>query len=104
MDRGAWQAVVHEVSESQTQLSMRAQLACNLLQLHSPFSFHRHPESLSLWGFPSGSAVNNPSVTQEMQEMGDRSLGGEDPLEKEMATHSSILAWRIPWTEEPGRL
>ena len=33
-----------------------------------------------------------------------QSLGWEDPLEKEMATHSSILAWRIPWTEEPGRL
>ena len=33
-----------------------------------------------------------------------RSLGGEDPLEEEMATHSSILAWEIPWTEEPGRL
>ena len=33
-----------------------------------------------------------------------RSLGWEDPLKKEMATHSSILAWRIPWTEEPGRL
>ena len=33
-----------------------------------------------------------------------RSLGGEDPLEKEMATHSSILAWKISWTEEPGRL
>ena len=33
-----------------------------------------------------------------------RPLGWEDPLEKEMATHSSILAWRIPWTEEPGRL
>ena len=33
-----------------------------------------------------------------------RSLGREDPLEKEMTTHSSILAWRIPWTEEPGRL
>ena len=32
------------------------------------------------------------------------SLGQEDPLEKEMATHSSILAWKIPWTEEPGRL
>ena len=32
------------------------------------------------------------------------SLGREDPLEKEMATHSSVLAWRIPWTEEPGRL
>ena len=33
-----------------------------------------------------------------------QSLGQEDPMEKEMATHSSILAWRIPWTEEPGRL
>ena len=33
-----------------------------------------------------------------------QSLGREDPLEREMATHSSILAWRIPWTEEPGRL
>ena len=33
-----------------------------------------------------------------------RSLGQEDPLEEEMATHSSILAWKIPWTEEPGRL
>ena len=39
-----------------------------------------------------------------MQETQLRSLGQEDPLEKEMATHSSILAWRIPWTEEPGRL
>ena len=39
-----------------------------------------------------------------MQETWVRSLGREDPLEKEMATHSSILAWRIPWTEEPGRL
>ena len=38
------------------------------------------------------------------QETGIRSLGREDPLEKEMATHSSILAWRTPWTEEPGRL
>ena len=39
-----------------------------------------------------------------MQETWVRSLGWEDPLEKEMATHSSTLAWRIPWTEEPGRL
>ena len=39
-----------------------------------------------------------------MQETQVQSLGREDPLEKEMATHSSILAWRIPWTEEPGRL
>ena len=40
----------------------------------------------------------------EMQETWVQSLGREDPLEKEMATHSSILAWRIPWMEEPGRL
>ena len=39
-----------------------------------------------------------------MQESSVRSLGREDPLEKEMATHCSILAWRIPWTEEPGGL
>ena len=41
---------------------------------------------------------------QEIQEMRVQSLGGEDPLEEGMATHSSILAWRIPWTEKPGRL
>ena len=39
-----------------------------------------------------------------MQEARVQSLGQEDPLEKEMAVHSSILAWRIPWTEEPGGL
>ena len=39
-----------------------------------------------------------------MQETGVRSLGGEDPLEEGMATHSSIFAWRIPWTEESGGL
>ena len=56
MDTGAWQATVHGVTKSQTQLS------------DFPFTFHSHA------------------------------------LEKEMAAHSSVLAWRIPWTEEPGRL
>ena len=42
--------------------------------------------------------------SSEVQETWVRSLGGEDPLEKEMADHSSILAWRIPWTEKPGVL
>ena len=41
---------------------------------------------------------------QEMQETQVQSLGWEDPLEGELATHFSILAWEIPWTEEPGRL
>ena len=45
--------------------------------------------------------VKNPPA---MQETWVGSLGQEDPLEKGMATHSSILAWRIPWTEEPGEL
>ena len=45
--------------------------------------------------------VKNPPAMQEAQV---QSLGREDSLEKGMSTHSSILAWRIPWTEEPGRL
>ena len=51
-------------------------------------------------GFPDGSAVKNSPANA-----GDLGLipGLEDPLEKEMTTHSSILAWKIPWTEEPGR-
>ena len=55
-------------------------------------------------GFPGGSAVKNPPVMLEQQEMRFRSLGQEDPLEQGMATHSSILAWNIPRTEEPGGL
>ena len=52
----------------------------------------------------NGSAVKNLPARQEPQETWVRSLGQEDPLEEGMATHSSILAWRTPWTEEPGRL
>ena len=48
--------------------------------------------------------VKNLPAVQETQEMWAQSLGWEDPLEKEMATHSSILAWEIPQTEETGRL
>ena len=63
--------------------------------------------NLKLWlqllfilGFPGGSVVKNLPANA-----GDaRDLGGEDPLEEEMATHSSIPAWEIPWREEPGGL
>ena len=51
--------------------------------------------------FPSGSVVKNLPPVQEMQV---RSLGQEDPVEEGTATYSGILAWSIPWTEEPGRL
>ena len=54
-----------------------------------------------LWAFPIAQLVKNLPA---MQETLVRFLGWEDALKKEMATHSSILAWRIPWTEEPGRL
>ena len=52
-------------------------------------------------GFPGRSVVKNPPGKQQMWV---RSLGWEDPLQEGMATHSGILAWEIPWTEEPGRL
>ena len=48
--------------------------------------------------------VKNLPAMQEIQEMQVQFLGREDPLAKEMATHSRILAWKIPWTEEPGSL
>ena len=52
-------------------------------------------------GFPGSLVVKNPPAKQETWVL---SLGREDPLEKEMATHSSMLAWEIQWTEEPGSL
>ena len=55
-------------------------------------------------GFPSGSAVKNlPANAGNSGDLG-QSLGQEDPLKEEMAIHSSVLAWEIPWTEEPGWL
>ena len=56
---------------------------------------------LKILGFLGGSAVENPPAMQKLQVQW---LDNEDPLEKEMAIHSSILAQEIPWTEEPGRL
>ena len=52
-------------------------------------------------GFPGGSVVKSLPAKQGTRV---KSLSQEDPLEKEMATHPSILAWKIPWTEEPGEL
>ena len=62
------------------------------------------PYFLNSVDFPVGSVVKNPPAKQKMQETQIRSLCQEDSLKKEMATHSSILAWEIPWTEELGRV
>ena len=53
---------------------------------------------------PGGTMLEHPPARQETQEMGVQSLGREGPREKELATHSSVLAWRTAWTEEPGGL
>ena len=54
--------------------------------------------------FPGGTVVKNLPAVQEMQKTGVQSLDQEDPLEKGMTTHSSILAWKILWTGEPKGL
>jgi len=69
----------------------------------APDSLTVHQEGTD-WGFPHDSVVKNLPAMQELQEIFVRFLGGEYPLEEGMAIHSSILAWRIPWTEEPGGL
>ena len=56
-------------------------------------------QATQVWGFPDSSVVKNLPAKQEMLVL---FLGQEDPLEKEMGIYSSILAWKIPWPEEPG--
>ena len=75
MDRGTWRAIVHGVTK---ELDM------------TEVTEHMHTYIYS--------------YLPEVWETWVRSLGQDNPLEKGMATHSSILAWRIPWTEEPGKL
>ena len=69
------------------------------LSLGCTLESYENPDAQAPSGFPDGSAVKNLPA---MQETRIRSLGSEDPLEKEMATLFSILAWEIPRTEEPG--
>ena len=64
----------------------------------APRALVSHSLLLSTRGFPGGSVVKNPPAIQETQKIRVPSLGHEDPLEEGMATHSRILAWRIPWT------
>ena len=75
---------------------------CKELVMTEQLHFHFcHLLAVWPWGFLVNQIVKSSPAKQETQV---RSLGQEDPLEEEMATHSSILAWKIPWMEEPGRL
>ena len=64
---------------------------------------HTHTHTY-IMGFLGGASGKEPMCQGRRQETWVQSLGQEDPLEEGMATHSSILAWRIPWTEEPSGL
>ena len=100
MDRGAWQATVHGVTMSQTRLSdektnssvapgMSGYMVIICLLIYLPLR--------------ASLVAQTVKRLPAMRETWVRSLGREDPLEKEMATHSSILAWKILWVK-PGRL
>ena len=82
MDGGAWLAIVHGVAKSRTRLS----------------------DDTFDWIAGTSLVAQTVKRLPTMQEIWVQSLGQEDLLEKEMAAHSSILAWKIPWTEEPGWL
>ena len=99
MDRGAWGARVHGVTKNQTRQSTPTQQIKTRFFQFSSFYFCN--TMLLSQDFPVAQMVKNLSAMQQTQV---RSMGWEDPLEKEMAIHSSIPAWRIPWTEEPGGL
>ena len=81
------------------ELTPEAEIVYNLYCL--PANYH-HP--LTFKAFEASLVAQLVKNLPAVQETWVRFLGWEDLLEKEMATHSSILAWRIPWTEEPGRL
>ena len=85
MDREACRAAVYGVAQSRTRLKRLSSSSSRQTQ----------------WASWVAQIVKKPPA---MQETRDRSLGWEDPLEKGMATHSSILVWRIPWIEETGGL
>ena len=113
MDGGAWQAIVCGVAKSQTQTQTLSDFTFTFFQTCYDYVRCSHKRKLDLgytglsiqfffkWGFPGDSKGKASACNTE-----DPGLipGREDPLEKEMATHSGTLAWKIPWMEKPGRL
>ena len=94
MNRGAWRATVHGVTKSRTRQKRLS------TQAHK-FQSQNNTEPAESRASLGAQMVKNLPALQKTQVW---SMGWEAPLEKRTATHSSILAWRIPWTEEPDRL
>ena len=105
-DWGVWRATVHEVAKSPTRLSDQTWHTLAWIFVLNVLLGLRVPGSspFSLGNLLTSLVAQMVKRLTTMQETQVQSLGQEDPLEKEMATHSSILAWRIPCIEEPGRL
>ena len=115
MDRGAWQAMVHRLTKSQTWLKQLSKQAAFLEQNYLDFVFK--PTCYQISGNLHSQRVHNlnlkkkliprkapPLRAPSLEQVIFFHLTMVTYLEKEMATHSSILAWKIPWTKEPGRL
>ena len=85
-------------TQSQTKCKPSSIVVLQLSFITEAGSRQSYPSCKDFWGFPGGSGVKNLSASAGNA---DSSLCWEDPLEEEMATHSRILAWEIPWTEEP---
>ena len=95
----AWKIPWTEEPRGLQSMADMTEYTCHATNLFIIFAAHQI-FAVSCRIFPCGSVVNPPA----MQEMQVPSLGNEGPLEEGMATHSSIPAWKIPWTEEPGGL
>ena len=117
MDGGAWWATVHGVAKSQTRLSNFTSLHFTVYRLLTHYLSKERIQSFlshlliilfssllkNLEGGWASLMAQRVKHSPAMWETWVRSLGQENPLEKEMATHSSTHDWKIPWTEEPGR-
>ena len=105
-DREAWCAAIHEVAKSWTGLSdwtvfiLRLYFLNRVTLVGRACNAEERTTLVLVRGFSGGAVAKNLPA---MQEMWVRSLGLEDPLEEGMTIHYSILVWRIPWKEEPGR-
>ena len=101
-DKEAWCATVHGVTKSWTRPGDWTTYLYDKYNRNNNTSYYSLSALYARHGFPGGSVVKNPPTNA--QECGLDPQDGTIPLEKEMATHSSILGWEIPWTEEPSRL